>query len=192
MVIRTERDYTNICDSLGVPLEYGPLAVPKYGMWMVQMEATLMKFFARYTSYLFKMVNVRTAFNACGYLTFCAETLVSLGHRIWAIHDYASVHNLPNRESSADSSFSAERNGNGSPRSSRDIKDSAEDCVEENTEQQGAAAGNIENNSDRNSPPCELDSEMRESRKFETCIWIWRCKWPNWIDQWKYTGNSFI
>ena len=34
MVIRTEYDYTNICDSLGVPLEYGPLAIPKYSMWM--------------------------------------------------------------------------------------------------------------------------------------------------------------
>ena len=159
-VIRTECDYTYICGSLGVPLEYGPLAIPKYGMWMVQMEVTLMKFFARYTSYLFKMANVRTALNACRYLTYCDETLVSLGHRILAIHNYASVHNLPNRESSADTSFSLERRGNGSPRPSRDIQDSAEDCVEANTEQtQGAAVGNIENNSDRNSPPCKLDSE---------------------------------
>ena len=159
MVVRTEYDYTNICDSLGVPLEYGPLAIPKYGTWMAQMEATLIKFFSRYTSYLFKMANVRTAFNASIYLTYCYETLVSLGHRILAIHDYASVPNLPNRESSDDSSFSKERRGNDSPRPSRDIQDSAEDCVEENTVQQGAAARQIENNSDRNSPPCELYSE---------------------------------
>ena len=103
MVIRTEHDYMNICDSLGVPLEYGPLAIPKYGTWMSQTEVTLMKFFSWYTSYLFKMAKVRTAFNACGYLTFCDETLVSLGHRISAINDYAGVHNPPNENSSADS-----------------------------------------------------------------------------------------
>ena len=45
------------------------------------------------------------------------------------------------------------------PRSSRDIQDSAKDCVKVNTEQQGAAVGNIENNPHRNSPPCQLDSE---------------------------------
>ena len=121
MVIRTEHDYANICDSLGVPLEYGPLVIPKYGTWMAQMEATLMKFFSRYMSYLFKMANVRTAFNACRYLTYCDETLVSLGHRILAIHNYASVHNPPNKESSVDSSFSIKRRGNHSPRHSRDI-----------------------------------------------------------------------
>ena len=50
MVIRTECDYTNICDSLGVPLEYGPLAIPKYSTWMVQTESNLdLKFFARHT-----------------------------------------------------------------------------------------------------------------------------------------------
>ena len=85
--------------------------------------------------------------------------LVSLQHRIWAIQDYTSMHNLPNRDSSAASSFSVERKGNDSPISSRNIQDSAEDCVEVNTEQQGAAVGNIENNSHRNSSPCELDSE---------------------------------
>ena len=62
------------------------------------------------------MAKVRTAFNACGYLTFCDETLVSLGHRISVINDYASVHNLPNEKSSADSSFSLGKKGNGSPR----------------------------------------------------------------------------
>ena len=66
----------NICDSMRVPLEYGPLAIPKYGTWMSQTVVTLMKFFSWYTSYLFKMAKVRTAFNACGYLTFCDETLV--------------------------------------------------------------------------------------------------------------------
>ena len=115
MVIRTERDYMCIYDSLGVPLEYGPQAIPRYGMWMLQTEATLMKFYSRYTSYLFKMAKVRTAFNACGYLTFCDETLVSLEHRISVINDYASVHNPPNGKSSADSSFSLGKKENGSP-----------------------------------------------------------------------------
>ena len=80
MVIRTEHDYMDICDSLEVPLEYGPLAIPKYGTCMLQTEATLIKFFSWYTSYLFQMAKVRAAFNACGYLTFCDETLRSLGH----------------------------------------------------------------------------------------------------------------
>ena len=111
MVIWTEHDYMNICDSLGVPLEYGPLAIPKYGMWMSQTEVTLIKFFSWYTSYLFKMAKVRTPFNACGYPTFCDETLVSLGHRISPINDYAGVHTPPNENSSADSFFHFEEKG---------------------------------------------------------------------------------
>ena len=103
MVVRTECDYMDICDSLGVPLEYGPLAIPKYRTWMSQTEVTLIKFFSQHTNYLFRMAKVRTAFHACGYLTFCDETLVSLGHRISAINDHATVHNLPNENSSADS-----------------------------------------------------------------------------------------
>ena len=103
MVIRTECDYMDLCDSLGVPLEYGPLAIPKYRTWMLQTEVTMIKFFSWYTSYLFKMAKFMTAFNACGYLTFCNETLVSLGHRISVINDYAGVHNPPNENSSADS-----------------------------------------------------------------------------------------
>ena len=114
----------NICDSLGVPLEYGPLAIPKYRTWMSQTEATLKKFFSCHTSYLFRMAKVRTAFHACGYLMFCDETLVSLGHRISAINDYTTVHNQPNENSSADSCSDL---GNVSPRTLRDMRDSAED-----------------------------------------------------------------
>ena len=33
------------------------------------------------------------AFNACGFLTYCDEVLVTLGHRISAINDYARVNN---------------------------------------------------------------------------------------------------
>ena len=56
LAVRTEHDYMDICDSLGVPLEYGPLAIPKYRTWMSQTEATLIKFFSWYTSYLFRML----------------------------------------------------------------------------------------------------------------------------------------
>ena len=34
-VIWNEPDYVNICDSLGVPLEYGPHCKPKYSTWML-------------------------------------------------------------------------------------------------------------------------------------------------------------
>ena len=139
-------------------------------MCMSQTEVTLMKFFARYTNYLFKMANVRTAFNACGYLTYCDETLVSLGHWISVIHDFASVHNPPHEESSADSSFSLGKRGNGSPRPSRDTQDSAEDCVEENKEHtQGAAVRNVENNfdRDRNSPPSEPESAAKKPQNWK-------------------------
>ena len=87
IVIRTECDYTHICDSMGVPLEYGPLAIPKYRTWMSQTEVTLINFFSCHTSYLFRMAKVRTVFYVCGYLMYCDKTLVSLGHRISAIND---------------------------------------------------------------------------------------------------------
>ena len=45
MAVRTEHDYMDLCDSLGVLLEYGPLAIPKYRTWMSQSEVTLIKFF---------------------------------------------------------------------------------------------------------------------------------------------------
>ena len=94
-MIHSEHDYMSICNSLGVPLDYGPQAKPKFSMWMLQMEATLMKFCAQATGFLHKMANVWTAFNAYGYLVFCNETLVSMGHRITVINEYASVHNPP-------------------------------------------------------------------------------------------------
>ena len=163
MVVRTEHDYMDLCDSLGVPLEYEPLAIPKYGMWMSQTKATLIKFFSQYTSYLFKMAQVRTAFNACGYLTFCDETLVSLGHRISAINNYAGVHNLPNENSSADSFSNLGEKGNVSPRPSRDTVDSAEDSDDDEiTEQpQNAEANNAQNASqtNNNDPPNESETE---------------------------------
>ena len=71
------------------------------------------------------MARIRTAFNACGFLTYCDEVLVTLGHRISAINDYARVNNPPDECPSADSCP-----GSGdeldSPRTRRDSKNSAE------------------------------------------------------------------
>ena len=103
-----------------------------------------MKFFSWYTSYLFKMAKVRTAFNACGYLTFCGETLVSLGHRISAINNYASVHN-PQMRIPQLTLFPYGEKGECSPRPSGDTLDSAEDSEDEITEQpQDAVASNAQ------------------------------------------------
>ena len=102
-MIHSQGDYETICDSLGVPPEYGLMAKPRYETWMSQTEATLIKFYSHAKSYLFRMARLRTAFNACGFLMYCDETLVSLGHRISAINDYARVNDLPNECPSADS-----------------------------------------------------------------------------------------
>ena len=76
-------------------------------------------------------------FNACGFLMYCDETLVSLGHRISAIIDYARVNDPPNECPSADScSYS----GEDSPRMIRDVRDSAVDSDDETGQPQGAVA----------------------------------------------------
>ena len=88
-IICTQGDYVAIFDSLGVPLEYGPMAQPRYQTWMSQTEVALIKFYSHSKSYLFRMARIRTVSNTCGFLMYCDETLVSLGHRISAINDYA-------------------------------------------------------------------------------------------------------
>ena len=42
-MIHSQGDYETICDSLGVPPEYGPMAKPRYETWMLQTEVTLKK-----------------------------------------------------------------------------------------------------------------------------------------------------
>ena len=79
-------------------------------------------------SYLFRMARIRMAFNACGFLTYCDEVLVTLGHRISAINDYARVNDPPSECPSADSCSGS---GNDSPRTIRDTRDSAEDSDDE-------------------------------------------------------------
>ena len=44
-MICTQDHYEAICDYLGVPPEYGLLASPRYETWMLQTEATLIKFY---------------------------------------------------------------------------------------------------------------------------------------------------
>ena len=172
MVIRTEHHYMNICDSLGVPLKYGPLAIPKYGTWMLQTEVTLMKFFSWYTSYLFNMAKVRTAFNASGYLTFCNEILVSLEHRISTINDYAGVHNPPNENSSADSFSNLGKKGNASHRPSWDIVDSAEESDDETKQPLNTGESNAQNkvSHTNNSPPNESETLIKNPHNLTPVI----------------------
>ena len=103
------------------------------------------------------MAKVRTAFHACGYPTYCDETLVSLGHRISAINDYATVHNPPNEYSSADS---CSNSGNVSLRTLRDMRDSAEDLDDEREQPQNAVVST--NNEDNcTSPPRESETSAQ-------------------------------
>ena len=103
------------------------------------------------------MAKVRTTFYVCGYLTYCDETLVSLGHRISAINDYATVHNPPNENSSADSCFNL---GNDSPRTLRDMRDSAEDSDDEREQPQNAVAS-TSNENNNTSPPRESETSAQ-------------------------------
>ena len=50
-MIQNEPDYVSICDSPEVPLEYGSHGKPKYTTWMLQMEATLMRFYAEFKDF---------------------------------------------------------------------------------------------------------------------------------------------
>ena len=154
--IHSQDDYESICGYLGVPPEYGPMVKPRYETWMSQTEVTLIKFYSHTKSYFFRMARLRTAFNACGFLMYCDETLVSLGHRLSAIKDYARVNDLPNECPSADSCLNL---GNDSPRMIRDMRDSAEDSDDETGQPQGAVVSTSNahtsnaSNANNRSPP---------------------------------------
>ena len=102
-IIGMQDHYKTFCRSLDMLPEYGSMAKPHYETWMLLVQATLIKFYVCAKSYLFRMARTRMAFNACGFLTYCDEVLVTLGHRISAINDYARVNNLPDECPSADS-----------------------------------------------------------------------------------------
>ena len=153
-IIHTQDHYETICDSLGVPPEYGLLATPRYETWMLQTEATLIKFYIRAKSYLFRMARLRMAFNACGFLLYCDEVLVTLGHRISAINDYARVNDPPNECPSADSCSGL---GKDSPRTIRDTRDSAEDSDNEPRQPPNAVVSTSKENNNK-TPPRDLDT----------------------------------
>ena len=151
-MIHSQGDYENICDSLGVPPEYGLMAKPRYETWMSQTEATLIKFYVQSKSYLFRVARLRMAFNACGFLMYCDETLVSLGHRISAINDYARVNDPPNECPSADSCSNL---GDDSPKMIRDMRDSAEDSDDETRQPHAVVSTSNTNNE---IPPLESET----------------------------------
>ena len=105
-------------------------------------------------SYLFRMARIRTAFNACGFLMYCDEVLVTLGHRISAINEYARVTDPPSECSSADSCSGS---GNDSPRTIRDTRDSAEDSDDE-TRQPPNAGASTSKEINKSPPPRNSDT----------------------------------
>ena len=104
---------------------------------MLQTQATLINFYVRTKSYLFRMARIRMAFNACSFLTYCDEVLVTLGHRISAINDYVRVNNPPNECPSADSCSGS---GNDSPRTIRGMRGSAQGSDDETGQPPNAVA----------------------------------------------------
>ena len=72
------------------------------------------------------MARLRTAFNACGFLMYCDEVFVSLGHRISTINDFARVNDLPTNEYTSAESCSGAGDDSDSPRKRRVSKNSAE------------------------------------------------------------------
>ena len=139
-MIGTQDLYETFCESLGVPPEYGPLARPRYETWMLQTQATLIKFFVRGKSYLFRMARIRMAFNACGFLTYCDEVLVTLGHRISAINDFARVTDPPNECPSAES-CTGSGDDSDAPRTIRGTRNSADGSDNEIGQSPKAVAG---------------------------------------------------
>ena len=105
------------------------------------------------------MARLRMVFNACGFLTYCDEVLVTLGHRLSAINDYTRVNDPPNECPSADSCSGS---GNDSPRTIRDMRDSAEDSDDETRQPPNAVAStsneNRKENKNKTPPPRDSDT----------------------------------
>ena len=169
----TSRDhYETLCESLEMPPEYGESAKPRYEMWMLQTEATLIKFYIRSKSYLFIMARLRTAFNACGFLMYCDEVFVSLGHRISAINDFARVNDPPPNEFPSAESDSNSGDDSDSPRKRRDSKNSAEISDDEPRQPHVVASTSKENdrtpqtptNSNTNSPTATAVFEYEDTQ----------------------------
>ena len=145
--------------------EYGPMAKPRYETWMLQTQATLIKFFVCAKSYLFRMARIRTAFNACGFLTYCDEVLVTLGHRISAINYFARVNNPPNEWPSADS-CSGSGDDSDSPRKRRDSKNSAEVLDDEQRQPPNVVASTSkENDCTPQNPPSSSNKTSKTNSR---------------------------
>ena len=152
-IISTQDDYETLCRSLDRLPEYGPMAKPRYETWMLQTQATLIKFFVSTKSYLFRMARIRTAFNACGFLTYCDEVFVTLGHRISAINDFARVNDPPPNELPSAESGSNSGDDSDSPRKRRDSKNSAEISDDEQRQPHVVASTSKENDRTPQTPP---------------------------------------
>ena len=164
-MITSQDHYETLCDSLEMPPEYGQMAKPQYELWMLQTEATLIKFYIRSKSYLFVMARLRTAFNACGFLVYCDEVFVSLGHRLSAINDFARVNDRPSERPSADS-CSGSGDDSDSPRTRRDSKNSAEVSDDEQRQPPKAVVSTSKEN-DR-TPPNTPNPPSPSNRTSET------------------------
>ena len=88
-------------------------------------------------------------------MMYCDETSVSLGHGISAINYYACVDDPPNEPSSADSCSDS---GNDSPRTVKDMIDSAEESDERRQPQNAVASLSNENTS----PPRESEASAQK------------------------------
>ena len=110
------------------------------------------------------MARIRMAFNACGFLTYCDEVLVTLGHRISAINDFATVNDPPNECPSADSCSGL---GNDSPRTIQDMRGSAEGSDDEMGQPPNAVAGT--SREINKTPPPQRDSPTAVFEYEDTC-----------------------
>ena len=119
------------------------------------MEETLIKFYIHAKSYLFRMARLRMAFNACGFLMYYDEVLMSLGHRLSAINDFARVNDPPSECPSADYCSGL---GNDSPRTTRDRRDSAEVSDDEQRQPPNVLASTSKENN--NTPPNNRNSDI--------------------------------
>ena len=148
-MITSQDHYETLCESLEMP--------PEYETWMLQTEATLIKFYIRSKSYLFAMARLRTAFNACGFLMYCDELLVSWGHRLSAINDFARVNDPPSERPSADS-CSGSGDDSDAPRTRRDTRETAEVSDDEQRQQP-----KVSMSKENNTPPSSGNSHSNRN-----------------------------
>ena len=117
----------------------------------------MIKFYIRSKSYLFVMARLRTAFNACGFLTYCDEIFVSQGHRLSAINDFARVNDPPSERPSAEF-CSGSGDDSDSPRTRRDMRETAEVSDDEQRQQP-----KVSTSKENNTPPSSRNSHSNRN-----------------------------